>query len=145
MSLGAPEKAGAVGVPQSELGRNLTCRPRRVEKERASFCFFAKICMWDACRLVQARQRALKTIPSNLCGDGRAQDDSRGNARHRVLAEDVDVQMTNGVVNQDRTATRGMHEVMDGVGGIADGDEEDLYSENRGGAALKYETEEKLQ
>ena len=84
---------------------------------------------------VEESERADEPIARRVRRDRGTGDDRRCDPAGGVLAEDVDVQMTNGVVNQDRTATRGMHEVMDGVGGIADGDEEDLYSENRGGAA----------
>ena len=98
-----------------------------MEKDDATFCFFAEVRSREVGRILEESSRARESIAGRVHINRRTRDDRRRDARHGVSPENVSMEVADRTVHDYCITVGRLHEVEDGIGGVADRDEENLY------------------
>ena len=100
-----------------------------MEEDNTTFCFFAEVRSREVGGILEESSRARESIAGRVHINRRTRDDRRRDARHGVSPENVSMEVADRTVHDYCTTVGRLHEVEDGIGGVADRDEEDLQSD----------------
>ncbi len=102
-----------------------------MKEDNAAFCFFAEVGCSNICRLREEVSGSPEPVACRVCRDGRACDNGRSNTSRSVCLQDICVQVADSAVYDDCATVGGLHEVEDGIGGVANRDEKNLEASIR--------------